>query len=467
VSVRGAVVVGLSLLVVAPVSARAQVGSSPATSSPFLGGVSSGAPGAPLPLTLGDAIARGLEHNLGVLLQQQSVTRAEASRWKALSDLLPDVSGDIGEARRKTSLAEFGFTQFPGINSRTIGPFDVFTARLSASQPVLDLSAVYGARAGTAGLRAARYEMKDARDLVVLVVSNLYLEAIASASRVTAAQAELQTADALLVLARDLKTAGLAAGVDVLRAQVQQQSGQQRLIAAEVSEAKARLNLGRAIGVPPGQVITLTDQVPYAPLDTMDVEAAVPRALASRGDYLAAQARLDAAEAEHRSAVAERLPTITVDGSLGHVGTRASDTDLTYAVGASVHVPVFEHGKVRADVLEADALLGQRRAELADARARIDVEVRSALLDLHAAAQALDVARQGVALAGEQLQQSRDRFQAGVAGSLEVVQAQASVAAAQEQFIAGLYAHNLAKLSLARVLGIAETSARQFLGGGK
>ena len=446
-----------------PIAAQPGGGGQTVPDAPLTGGAARG----PLPLSLGDAIARVLEHNLQVLLQQQDVTRAQATRWAALAELLPDLAGDVTQARRKTSLAEFGFTDFPGITSRTIGPFGVFTARVSASQPVFDLSAIYGARAGAAGLRAARYDMKDARDLVVLVVSNLYLDAIASASRVTAARAELQTADALLTLARDLKTAGLAAGVDVLRAQVQQQSGQQRLIAAEAAEAKARLNLGRAIGLPPGQTISLTDEVPYAPLDVMDVDEAVSRALATRGDYGAARARLEEAEAEHRAALAQWLPTVTVDGDLGKVGTKASDTDFTYGVGATVHVPLFERGRARAAVMRANALMLERRAELADARAQIDVEVRSTLLDLRAAAQALDVARQGVSLAGEQLQQSRDRFQAGVAGSLEVVQAQGAVATAEEQYIASLYAHNLAKLSLARALGVAETSARQFLGSGK
>src|SRR3954447_7475823 len=217
-------------------------------SSPFLGGVPKGGvtPGA-LALSLKDAIARGLENNLGVLLQEQGAESARGSRWQSLSGLLPDVSARVGEARRKSSLAEFGFTSFPGITSRTIGPFNVFDTRLTATQNVFDLAAINEARAGAAAVRAANFEVTNARDLVVLVVANLYLETVTAASRVETSRAALTTAQTLNELATDLKRAGLAAGIDTLRAQVQVQTERERLIVSENQLAKARLTLARAI----------------------------------------------------------------------------------------------------------------------------------------------------------------------------------------------------------------------------
>jgi outer membrane protein TolC len=438
----------------------------PDPNNPFLGGVPSGdRTNAALPLTLKDAIARGLENNLGVLLQEASVTSARGARWNALAGLLPNVSGRLGEARRLTSLAEFGFTDFPGLTSRTVGPFNVFDTRLDVTQSVLDVNAIYQARAGAAGVKAAEHSVRNARDLVVLVVANLYLDGVAAGSRVEAARAQLNTADTLLQLAQDLKQAGMTAGIDVLRAQVQQQSARQRVIVAGNDLAKTKLQLGRAIGLPPGQELTLVDRMPYAPLQQIGVDDAVKRALSTRGDYLAAQAQVSAAEFTVKAADAEWWPSLEVSGEIARVGPAPSSTDFTYAVAASVRVPVFERGRAVAHRLQAEAELAQRKASLADLGASIEVEVRSALLDVKAAEQELEAARTGQDLATQQLAQTRDRFAAGVAGSVEVVQAQDALAAANESYIAALYAHNLAKATLARAIGVAEEATQTYLGG--
>ncbi len=447
-------------------SAGGQVPRRTDPSSPFLGGVPHGeATATPLPLTLRDAIDQGLAHNLGVLLQEQGLEAAHGSRWQALSGLLPDASARVGQARRLVSLAEFGFTEFPGVTARTIGPFNVFDARVVVSQPVLDISALNDARAGRALVTAAKHDVKSARELVVLVVANLYLSAVSSASRVDTARAALETADALYRLTTDLKTAGIAAGIDLLRAQVQQQTERQRLVAAENDAAKSRLQLARAVGLPPGQEVTLVDAIPYAPLQQLTLEAAMARAYSTRPDYLAAQALLEAAEASERAARTAFLPSLHVNGEAGRVGLSPSDTDFIYGMGASVRIPVFDRGRQQARLATATADLQRRRALLADMRGSIDFDVRSAFLDVHAAEQTLEAARVGRELATQQLAQSRDRFSAGVAGSLEVVQSQEALAAANDNYTSALYAHNIAKATLARAVGVAEDAIKAFLGG--
>ena len=440
----------------------------PPPNSPYLGGVPTGDPtDTALPISLREAIDRGLRANLGLLVAQEGVTAAHGTRWESLSGLLPDVSARVGEARRKVSLAEFGFTTFPGITSSTVGPFNVFDTRVNISQPVVDLSAIYSARAGSANLKAAEYEVKNARDLVVLVVANLYLETVSAAARVEVARAASATADALFGLASDLKNAGLAAGIDLLRAQVQQQTEKQRLIVAVNDLAKSKLQLGRAIGLPPGQDVTLTDAMPYAPLEGLSLEHALQRAYGARSDYLAAQALLKAAEASRKSAQMSLLPTLSVAGELGRVGTEVSATDFIYGIAASVSVPVFAKGHQQARLARTDSELAERRAEVADMKAHVDLEVRSAVLDVQAAQQALDAARTNVDLANQQLVQSRDRFSAGVTGNIEVVQSQESVAIANEQYISALYGYDLAKGALIRGVGTAEATLRQYLGGAR
>jgi outer membrane protein TolC len=130
-----------------------------------------------------------------------------------------------------------------------------------------------------------------------------------------------------------------------------------------------------------------------------------------------------------------------------------------------VNIPIFAGNRVHADLLEADAQLKQARSQLGDLRGRIDYEVRAALLDLNAAAEQVEVARSSVDLAEQTLAQSQDRFSAGVADNLEVVQAQEAVAAAHDSYIQSLYAHNLAKVELAYSIGDAEQGVKRYLKG--
>jgi len=235
------------------------------------------APGASLPLSLGDAIARGLEHNLNILLSEAGVENAEGVRFQALTTLLPSFSGNLGFTRQKLSLDQFGFT-FPGF-PKLIGPFNVYDARVSLSQSVVDVSAIAHLRSRVQSLQAAKYTAQDARDAIVLAVANLYLDAVAGTSRIEAAEAEVNTAKALFDQATDMKQAGTVAGIDVLRAQVQYETEQQQLIVLRNDLAKQKLALARAIGIDPRQPIELSERVGYRAIAPMSIDEATNRAL--------------------------------------------------------------------------------------------------------------------------------------------------------------------------------------------
>jgi len=446
----------VALLVLGPATLDAQ------TTNPFLGSVPKGTASAqPLPLSIKEALKLALDNNLGLLLQEESVRQAHGARWRALEDLLPNVSGSLNERRQVLNLEAFGFP----VANPIVGPFNVFDARVALSQPIVDLSALHGSRAAGLNESAESRGIRTARDLVVLVTVNLYLEATTAASRIAVAQAQLDTAQALLQQASDLKASGLIAGVDVLRAQVQVQNARQRSIVADNEFEKSKLQLAHAIGLPVGQTFTLSDKVPYAPLQDISIENALKRAYDTRSDYLAAQDRVAAAEATRKAAGAELLPSLRFDADYGTIGQTAGEAHPTYTVAATVHVPIFEAGRAQARRLEAEADLNRRRAELDNLKGQIDLDVRTALLDVRAASQQLEAAQTSVTLANQELDQARDRFAAGVASNLEVTQAQESVASASETYIAALYAHNLAKATLARAVGIAESAVVQYLGG--
>jgi outer membrane protein TolC len=452
--------------VAAQETTRAAPASQPVrTQNPFAGSVPNQAtPGPSIALSLADALKRGLEQNLGVLLEEQQVRAAEGTRWRLLSGLLPDVSGSIGQTREKVNLAAFGFSGFPGIPN-VIGPFDVFDARVALTQPIVDISALHESKEGAAQLEAERHGYDDARRVVVLVVTNLYLQAVAAESRVAAARAQLETAESLYTLAVDQNRAGIVPRLDVLRADVERKAAAQRRIAAQNEAARARSMLGRAIGFPPGQAFTLADAMSYAKVAPLDADAVRARAFELRPDVLRAEARVAAAQSAARAASSERLPSLSVDGNYGWIGSSAATAEKTFAVAATVHVPLFAAGKTEARVRESTAELRQRQAELQDVRAGVSYEIESALRDVTAAAEQVEVAESATAVAAEALTQAQDRFRAGVATNIEVIQAQEASVAAHEAYIAALYAHNIAKAVLARAIGVDEQHFLSFLGG--
>jgi outer membrane protein TolC len=437
--------------------------------SPFLGSIPKGTVTAtPLALSAKDAVQRALQNNLGLLLQEEAETSAHGAKWQALSNLLPNVSGSLAAHRQVINLEAFGFNpKALGLASPLVGPFPIFDARAFVSAPIVDLSAINESRAASANEKAAKYNVKNARDLVVLVTVNLYLEAVAASARIESVHAQLQTAQELLKQAQDLKTSGVVASLDVIRAQVQVQTQLQRSIAAENDFEKAKLQLAHTIGIPVGQAITLTDTMPNIPLVAPLVDESIARALETRADYLAAKSRVEAAQAANRAANDALLPSFHVDADYGVIGNTPSGSLGTYTMSATVKIPVFDAGKTKARRIEAASLVRQREAELADFRSRVEFEVRSALLDLRAADQQLQAAQTSVQLANDELSQARDRFAAGVAGNLEVTQAQESVARASDVYVDALYSHNLAKASLAQALGLTESAVMTYLGGGK
>jgi len=432
----------------------------------FLGSVPAGQPTAePLRLTVLDAINRALENNLGILLSDDARGRAEGARWRALGGLLPTVNGRVSETRQMVDLAAYGFPLPEGIPA-IVGPFNLFDARVFGSMPIIDLKAINDLRAEKHNAAAAEHTYQSARELVVLVAANAYLQTLAASARADAARAQMNSAQALMNQANDMRQNGLVAGIDVLRAEVELNTEKQRVTATANDYEKAKLQLGRIIGLPPAQEITLVSELPTVPDPDITFAAALELAYKSRPDYLAALERVKAAESTRAAAVGDNLPSLTVNGDFGEL-VAPGNSHSTFAVTAAVNVPIFQGGRSRGRVIEADVDLKSRRREADDMRAAIYYDVKTAFMDLQASNEQLQVATRARDVAGMALSQSRDRFAAGVANNIEVVQAQEQVARANEQYIAALYSYNVGKAVLARNLGDAEQAVRRYLGGAR
>jgi outer membrane protein TolC len=416
----------------------------------------------PIDLSLDDAIQRGIKNNLGLILSGTQTAQARGQRLSDLQALLPSVDAKISETVMQTDLPAEGL-RIPGF-PKIIGPFGYTDLRASLSWSLLDLKSLHNYLASRHNFAAAGLSAQDARELVILTVGNAYLLALADETRISSVEAQVATAKISLDQASANHQAGTAPLLDELRARVDSQSLEQQLIVAGNSYEKDKLALARTIGLPLAQSFNLADKAPYAALEHMDVNTAIAQAHANRKDLAAQGEQTKAAEEQRKAATADRLPTVKFDGDYGDIGPNLNSSHGTGDATGTLSAPLFKEYGLRGEAQQAQAKLDTQRAQLSDMNAQVDADVRDALLDIDAAQKLVEVARSSVDLANEALNEAQQRYAKGVSDNLAVSQAQQSVAQANDQYVASLYRHNVAKLSLARALG-AEQSYKSYLGG--
>ena len=437
-------------------------------SGPYSGSASSTA-GKPFSgkLSLKEAVDRGLEFNLGTRGFTAAMRQAHGQTLVSHSALTPNLFGTLSDTVQQNNLAAQGFhitAPIPGFSFPTVvGPFNYMDLRLRLTQTVLDYAALNNYRSSMETLHANEFFARDARDLVVLGVGGAYLQALAARARVIAARAQLETANILFQQNGEQRSAGLIAQIDVNRSQVQALTQQQRTVSLENDLAKQKISLARLIGLPPNDHYDLTDDIPFSAPPALTEEDAVRQSLAQRADIKGAEAQIRASERTRAAAFAERRPTVSFNADYGVIGQTPFQSHGTFSVTGTLRVPIWQGRRTEGDIEQADAALQLRKAELEDLKSRVESEVRNAFLDMQAATSQVDVARRNLDVTKETLDLTRQRFEAGITNSLEVSQAQAAVAAAELDVINSIFAHNVAKLSLARTQGSAADSLQQFL----
>ncbi len=433
------------------------------TSASYAGSVTAGeATAQAIDLSLDDAMQRGLKNNLGMILSGTQASQMRGQRLSQLQSLLPTVNFTAQESEMQVDLAAEGL-RIPGFPT-IIGPFGFTDLRASLTWSLVDVKSMRDYLAARHNFAAAQLSAEDAQELVVLTVGNAYLLVLADEGRVASVEAQVATAKISLDQAVARHDAGTAPKLDELRARVDYQSLQQQLIVASNGLEKDRLALARAIGLPLAQKFNLTDKAPYAAFDQIDVDAAIRDAHANRKDLAAMVEQTKAAEEQRKAATAERFPTVKFAGDYGDIGVNVRHSHGTGDAAGTLSVPLFKEYGLRGDAQVAQAELDTQKAQLSDANAQVDADVRDALLDIAAAQKQVEVARSSVELATEALSEAQQRYANGVSDNLAVSQAEQSVAQANDQYVASLYRHNVAKLSLARALGAAQ-DYKKYLGG--
>jgi outer membrane protein TolC len=437
--------------------------SSGPTAQSYQGSVASGEVSAqPIDLSLDDAIQRGLKNNLGVILNGTQVAGARGQRLSELQGLLPEVDFKAQESVNQVDLAAEGL-RIPGFPT-IIGPFGYTDLRASLTWSLVDVTSLRNYLAARHNFASAQLSAQDARDLVVLTVGNAYLLVIADQTRVSSVDAQVATAKISLNQAEANHQAGTAPLLDELRARVDYQTLEQQLIVAQNGLEKDKLALARAIGLPLAQKFNLVDTAPYAEFDLIDVDAAIRDAHANRKDLAAMVEKTKAVEDQRKSATAERYPKLAFAGDYGDIGVNVRHSHGTGDAQGTLSAPLFKEYGLRGDAQVAQSQLDTQRAQMSDLNAQVDADVRDALLDIASAQKQVEVSRSSVDLANEALSEAQQRYANGVSDNLAVSQAEQSVAQANDQYVASLYRHNIAKLSLARALG-ATQNYKNYLGG--
>ncbi len=460
----------LLALSVAAVGGRAQVlpsqalgQSSGPTAQSFQGSVAQGEVSAqPIDLTLDEAIQRGLKNNLGIILNGTQMAAARGQRLSQLQNLLPEVDFKAQESEMQVDLAAQGL-RIPGFPT-IIGPFGFTDLRASLTWSLVDVPSLRNYFAARHSFTAAQMSAEDARDLVVLTVGNAYLLVLADATRVSSVQAQVATSKISLNQAEANHQAGTAPLLDELRARVDYQSLEQQLIVAQNGLEKDKLSLARVIGLPLAQQFNVVDTAPYSAFDQIDVNAAIRDAHANRKDLSALLEQTKSSEEQRKAVTAERLPKVAVSGDYGDIGVNVRHSHGTGNAQGTVSAPLFREFGLRGEAQVAQSQLDTQQAQLSDKKAQVDADVRDALLDIASAQKQVEVSRSSVDLANEALSEAQQRYANGVSDNLAVSQAEQSVAQANDQYIASLYRHNVAKLSLARALGAGQ-NYKSYLGG--
>jgi outer membrane protein TolC len=434
-----------------------------------------GEPPTPYRLTLQEAIQKGLEANVNVLVAGTSIAEAEGTRERRLSSYLPHAHIETPVAYQTVNLAAEGIT-FSNITAvvgpyrvsftnapTVIGPFSSFDFRVYVDQTLIDLQSYHNIKASEKELQATRNNYKDVRNLIIRQIAGLYLNAESAAAEVEAAESRVRTSEVLEKLARDQHDTGLATGVDVLRAQVQLANDRQGLLVARNSFKQSLMSLARNIGLSPGKDIELAEKLKFRAIGAPQIEEALNVALAEREDYHALIAQRESMEEEVKAAKSRYLPRLTVGGNYGGNGQHLNEIEATYLIRANLVFTIFDLDR-EGEIKEVRSRLRRVEHQIADLRLGIEQDVREAMLNLESASNEVGVSESGLELAQRELDLASDRFRNGVADNVEVVNAQDALARAQENSIIAMTRHSDAKIALARALGNTEKLYNVFLG---
>jgi len=410
--------------------------------------------GEPLKLTLDKAVGMALKQNTTAQIAVLQAAEAVQEKNIARAALLPTADLQVTDAVRRINLQEQlgGAIPFPGIPGH-VGPLNVFHAGPGFGTPVLDLTLWNRYRSAREQANASRANSLSTREQVILLVVSQYIGTLRASATVQASQSRVDLAQALYDQAADLQKNGVGTGIDTLRANVELQNEKQALLVAQTDRDSSLYALSRLLNLDPHQELVLADSLSFFDTPQPDVNVSIDEALATRQEWKALESQVKAAQHDRQASRDLRLPTLRVDGSWAYEGTRLNNGIPVYNYQATFDMPIFTGGRTHAEIVRSDLQLRVLDQQKSDLRNQISLDVKNALLNLKSARSQVEVSTLGVQLANQEVDQARDRFKAGVANNIEVIQAQDALARANDNEIAALYRFNQARADFARSTG--------------
>ncbi|HKV24033.1 MAG TPA: TolC family protein [Candidatus Acidoferrum sp.] len=416
------------------------------------GGLPQNAPTGVLKLTLTQAVGLALKQNPTAQIAILQAAESAQDRKAALAAMLPQASLQVTDTVQRINLQAFLGQKIPGFPQHG-GPFQVFSAGPAFSAPVFDLTLFRRYQAASQRANASSANSRATREQVILLVVSQYIGTLRAVANVQASESRVQLAQALYDQASDLQKAGVGTGIDTLRANVELQNEKQRLLEAEDDRDTSLFGLSRLLNLDPRESIELSDSLSFYETPQPEAAASIDQALNQRQEWKALQEQMKAAGLDKKASQESRLPSLDFKGNWAYLGSSSATGIPTYTYEAAVSMPLFTGGRIKAEVTKADLEMKRLDQERDDLRNQIALEVKTALINLESARSQVQVANLGVELSKQEVDQARDRFKAGVANNIEVIQAQDSLARANDNQIAALYRFNQARADFARSTG--------------
>jgi outer membrane protein TolC len=439
-------------LLLTPALGRAQAARSQSVLPPI-------APTGPLRLSLEQAVRLALKQNTTAQIAQIAAAESVQDKNEARSALLPQANLNVGEQWQRLALAaEFGGGGLPGLPPGVvfpghIGPFSLFTAGVSFNGQIFDLTLFRRYQASRSAANSSKLDIQSTREQVILLVVSQYIGTLRASADVQASQSRVELAQALYDQAADLQKEGVGTGIDTLRANVELQNEKQRLIEAQAQQETSVFGLSRILNLDPRQQVELADSLSFFETPQPELETSIEEGLSTRPEWKALEQQIKSAEYQKKASSESRLPSAHYSGNWTQLGVEPATVIPTYTYAGSITMPLFTGGRIHAEIARADLEIHRIEQQQADLRNSIALDVKTALINLGSARNEVQVANLGVQLSKEEVDQARDRFKAGVANNIEVIQAQDSLARANDNQIAALYRFNQARADLARSIG--------------
>ena len=421
-----------------------------------------------LSLSLGDAGRLAAQQSAQAKGARLRADEAQARVRQRRADLLPTVSSYVQEAGRTFNTSTLGI-DFPAPagqqpifdpKGEVLGPINTLDVRGRVEQNLLDFGAIGRVRSAQASARSSNADADATAEQAATVATTAYVRAMRADADLHARQADTVLATELLGIAQAQLRAGTGVGLDVTRARAQLAATRASLIASRNARDHAHLDLLRSLSLPVGTDIVLTDSLSLVAAATEpvpDEAALLAQALRARPDILAEEARVRAAQQGLSAIKAERLPSLGLVADDGIIGKNGSRLLNTYTWGLQVSIPMFDGFKREGRLQEQQSVVKEAQIRQRDVEQQAQADVRGAVLDLAAAREQLDAASERLRLAEQEVVQARDRFNAGVSGNADVVNASLALTASRTLVNDAETAYQLARVSLARATGSVTT----------